>query len=419
MATTGVVATVAAGVLSPMAANKANTAGRLLQLALCDTADANELDEALTDPGWHELLLPVAIGSGPVPRATGGLAFTAVALLGATVACVVLAHRLVTQATPSPTATATNASAAAGPRLRASGNASGSRSRKVVGILFAVLLNFYGPNIVATAVPAAQLPSPLGAGATVAAGVAGLVVVAVGAALSTWSIVRLSPDAAVRVHRSLMTRAGGATDAAAELPADDTERLGWVLAAMVESARDPVPQHVRLHVVEDFAAAVLLALAEGLSPTIGCGGSAIGIIVVALAHVAYVVLLRPYRQRAEQVFAALLALVQCVLGLAVGIVALRPGRETHGALVAAAWATVAMNVLFYAQMLVLTLLELRDLYRKSKEPPAPRTSPALATDGSVAPGVDDATTALSVPMLERPAADDSAKATQRNPLAET
>ena len=81
----------------------------------------------------------------------------------------------------------------------------------------------------------------------------------------------------------------------------------------------------------------------------------------------------------EQAFAVSLALAQCALGVAVGIVALRPGRETRATLVAAAWTTVVMNVGFYLQMTVLALWELRKMWRQMHATgplPAGATTPA-------------------------------------------
>jgi hypothetical protein len=156
------------------------------------------------------------------------------------------------------------------------------------------------------------------------------------------------------------------TSAAVGEEQDAPAPLSLTLAPMVGSARDPVPQHVRLHVVEDFAAAALLAIVGGLPHALGCRAVAALTIALAVAHAGYVVLVRPYLDRIEQAFAVFLALAQCALGVAVGIVALRPGRETRAALVAAAWITVVMNVGCYLQMIVLALWEFRKMWRQMR-----------------------------------------------------
>ena len=93
MATTGVVATAAAGVLSPMAANKANTAGRLLELAACGDIQPGQLPTDVAAPAWHQFVLPVPVGGGDgLGRARGALLSTTVALLAATAATVVIAR---------------------------------------------------------------------------------------------------------------------------------------------------------------------------------------------------------------------------------------------------------------------------------------------------------------------------------------
>jgi hypothetical protein len=87
--------------------------------------------------------------------------------------------------------------------------------------------------------------------------------------------------------------------------------------------------------------------------------------VVVVAHAAYVVLVRPYSERTEQVFATFFAVAHCVLGLCAGAVVMLPADDADGPLVAAVWTSVVINVGFYVQLLVLTVLEVRELWQES------------------------------------------------------
>jgi hypothetical protein len=308
-----------------------------------------------------------------------------------------------------------------------------------------VLLSFYGPNVVALATTVLALASngPLGphrSAVVTALALAGVIVVGAQIAATTLVIARCDAGLVDRVHRSLSPAGEPSTDAppahasangddagpnpssaeaAAPTPAELASwatSLPWVLAPMVESARDPVPQHVRLHVVEDIAAAVALGVIGGLGASgVGavCKPVALASLVASLLHAAYVLLVRPYKDRLEQAFAALLALAQCALSGAITAVVVRPGQKSLGALRAAAWITVGMNAGFYLQMIVLAVWEfhkMRALQRRLGDNAATGTTAARA---ALAAGGDYST---GVPLLAVPTGVDAVDARATNPL---
>jgi hypothetical protein len=125
-----------------------------------------------------------------------------------------------------------------------------------------------------------------------------------------------------------------------------------------------------------------------------------------VAHAAYVLLVRPYIDRLEQVFASVLALGQALLGVTMAVAAIRntghvTTGESRGAVVAGAWLIVALNVVFYVQVVALAVWEARRLYlrlRTAGDDPGPRQRPSWRP---VAGESDGTAGALAVPMLQR------------------
>jgi len=177
--------------------------------------------------------------------------------------------------------------------------------------------------------------------------------------------------------------------------------VAWCLAPLVESARDPAPLAIRLHVVEDFAAAAVLAVVESLAgAALPCRAAAVLVVLASAAHALYVVAARPYVDRLEQAFAAGLATGQAALSGAAAAAAARPGQESHGALVAAAWLTVAVNALFYAQLLVLAAWEMHKLRRHLRASSHSHTAPPPAPLASFLRAATD-DEEMTAPMLAR------------------
>jgi hypothetical protein len=82
-------------------------------------------------------------------------------------------------------------------------------------------------------------------------------------------------------------------------------RLHEVLFSYVEGSRDPTKVLVRMFFFEDVAVAMLFALLGGIKPRSidGCTIVSGGMIAVGVVHLAYLVLLRPYGSRLEQILA--------------------------------------------------------------------------------------------------------------------
>lgn len=384
MATTGIASSAAAGVLSPTAANKANTAGRLVAMLRCGQTSADDDDDNVGDPPWHQYILPIAVGSDEAfAKAVGALLSSAVGVVAGAVLCAVVALRL---------------------------PADKRKWRGHTGILFAVLLNFYGPNIVALAAGVLAAGAP--AMPSVVAFVAAALVVAVAAA-TTARIATMPPLIAERVHGYLGTydRSEAAAAAAAAPTAAEAAHpaigLCWSLAPMVESGRLAAPLLVRLHVCEDLAAAIVMAVFGGLAEAhVACVPMAFATLLVGIAHAGYVVAARPYLDRLEQTFAAALALLQAALAGAVAVAAVRP-NAARPAVVAAGWIATLLNVAFYAQLGVLAVWELRRLYKR-RLAAAARSASSAARAGpqlqrASADAEEDAMTgAHTTPLLEVP-----------------
>ena len=411
MATTGVVSTTVAGLFSPGAANKGNSLSRLVQVADChapegDSSPGDDEEDEVMHPPWHQYVLPVPLhvggscaGAVRYRKANGALLSTSVVLVASFAACIVVALRCAPHA---------------------------QRPRKYTGVLFAVMLSFYGPNVVALATSIFTLPDANFKGLAIVGNAIAVSLLAV----ATWLMARLSQDAAARVHAyfttyddtAAATESGPTADEHARLPT----ALGWLMTPMVESARDPVPQHVRLHVVEDILAAFLVAVIGGAQLPAGasCVGPAMGMLGVSVLHALYVILVRPYRDQVEQGFAALIAVLQCVVAGAMVAGLLAPGASGRvAAFTAAGWAALVLNVTFYAQLVVLAGIEIRRLRRQLKHATsapdedshaAAATAAAGTSDGDGAPPADS--DAADAPLLANGLAALEAVPVAANPL---
>ena len=434
MATTGVVVTAAAGVLSPMSANKANTVGRLVEVAVCtEETPVDPLPNDATDPAWHQFVLPIAVvgGTDPFRKARGALFSTVLLLVAAAVAAVWVATRM---------------------------HPARDKARKVAGVLFAVLLSFFAPNAAslaslllgltdarnAAAPWWALVPGAERAATRAVAGVTLLVALALWTAAAA-RVASLSPSVAERVYAYLGSydfarakRRGTDGVAVADDPTAPSEEerrsppvaIAWVLAPLVESGRAATALPVRLHVVEDIGVAMALAVCEGLAVggAIPCRTAAGLALAAAASHALYVVVVWPYRERAEQLFAVAQAGLQAGLAGAGLVAAVRSGRERGGALAAVGWLAFVTNVLFYIQLLGLFAWEARRMWHAYRrhldggDTPDQLADNGLDTDATdmpllAAPNAPAATPVVASPATARPFQIEVSPTTRQGPSA--
>ena len=87
----------------------------------------------------------------------------------------------------------------------------------------------------------------------------------------------------------------------ADRDASTKKKFVCAFGPFVDGARDPTVLRVRLYFFEDIGNAVLLATFASL-PVAACTAMAAAVILIALAHLLYLLLVRPYRSRIETVF---------------------------------------------------------------------------------------------------------------------
>lgn len=224
---------------------------------------------------------------------------------------------------------------------------------RLSAISAALAVAYFGPNVAGAAATALSRGDAEGC----LAGTAALITVAIAAAVQGVTVLAPSVFDALtmvevehhpqRGRTRLVIRNRHAFDenkqgAAAQLPASTIPaRLRTFLAGsyleaaepFVDAAKDPRRVANRMYFSEEVASASVVAFVAGLQPATdaGCQAAAGVMLVAAVAHLAYVAVVRPYRRFLDAAFAALWAATQLALAVLTGI-ALVDRQPSQGSL---------------------------------------------------------------------------------------
>ncbi len=137
--------------------------------------------------------------------------------------------------------------------------------------------------------------------------------------------------------------------------------------AFYDGGRDVSVWYVRLHVFEDIAVAYLIAVLSGTYPSShnGCTAVCFALLAVAMAHLSYVLIVRPYMHDLDQ----LLGVINAFIGLSIAVCGVwsrlaKNGTET--ATLAMGYCLLIANAFYFAQLIVLAALALLHEYRTGK-----------------------------------------------------
>ncbi len=115
---------------------------------------------------------------------------------------------------------------------------------------------------------------------------------------------------------------------------------------------------MRMHVFEDVAVAYVTAALSGVYPssTSGCTWLCFALLAVAVIHLCYVLLVRPFAVRLEQ----WLAVINGVLSTGVAVCAVwtrlaNDNRRNGPSTLAMAYCVLAANAFYFIQLVVLTI----------------------------------------------------------------
>lgn len=135
---------------------------------------------------------------------------------------------------------------------------------------------------------------------------------------------------------------------------------------LFEGARAPEALIVRVYYLEELLVSIVLQCIGGIRPGSGeCGPVAGSMTLVAALHLAYVVIVRPYADRLELLFAVLAS----VLLLALTLVAVVSTIAGHlpGILTALGVILLIQNVFFFVQLGVMAVAALMRMHRRRLE----------------------------------------------------
>jgi hypothetical protein len=296
----------AASALSPTAGNKQVSVNRVVISAQCVSLSK---DTGFPTPDAWSMLpsMPVLASNDVASEAAGNVLSTTLYVIVAAVACVA--------ATTVPKA----------------------RINEMVAVAHAVGVTFFGPTILGTSVTLMRFPGVSAVGASVGA-VAGVTMLVIATA-TCWACHRRS------------------------VPCTTSPRTNWidrlqgdVLASFYEGARDKEQWYIRMHVFEDIAAAYVTAALGGLYPstTGGCTAVSITLLAVAVAHVVYVLTVKPYRLQVEQ----WLSVINASIFVCIAVCALwaRLSNDTDGTgsgTLAMGYCLLAANGFYFVQLIAL------------------------------------------------------------------
>uniref|UniRef100_A0A7S1LZ73 Uncharacterized protein n=1 Tax=Neobodo designis TaxID=312471 RepID=A0A7S1LZ73_NEODS len=175
--------------------------------------------------------------------------------------------------------------------------------------------------------------------------------------------------------------------------------------------------------VEDVAAACAIAVASELPPINGsCTTSAVVLLLCALAHLAYLLAVRPFQRRLDATFAVTWAVTVVLVGLCAVVLTRDSGNE--GASVALGWLIVVHSLSFFIQPGIAMCWAAILWHRRRAAPRRTDSSEATTTD---APNDVGAPLLAGVPTLHDAGKEGSGAASStpaaepavavRNPLA--
>ena len=359
-----VVANIVTGLLSPSAASKASTTARIAAAARCPDQDEAGVD--LESGDWPAPLsfilvfeLWLGASSASMARACGAAASTMLVTLSATVLLFVLPQFFPQEATPFCEQQKLKHRFQSVPA--------------VVGTLAAVVHAYYGPSLIELA---AETASVFGPGRALvpmfAACLASTSLAVVGYCLARRHDPRIGlPEG---LDAIVNQRAVSPLPALAELPlvVDEPKPLPRFfrhihvsLVAYWSGARTRQVTHIRLFSVEDMLVAYVVAFCTGYRPQsiAGCRVTLLLAAVVMAAHLAYLIRVKPYFKLVEQGFGTWTAVLQLVF-----VVACAASLRNDRAMQYVMLLTIALDVTFYGQLIVLTAVELRELLTTKSTP---------------------------------------------------
>ena len=328
---------VASAALGPAAANRANNVGRLGNVLTC----GNEDDDDLGPEAWQSIPPFVnLIGSSTrFGENLSSLALTSILWLLFAAASSVLSLQA-SKAPPTADSKPTGL----------------SKLAQHLTVWTVVLASYFAPTAMEVSIAVAVR------GGTPIAAVLCSVVVSLVTVFAAWFVavryqqpdrVRMLLGATVSGKQSSSAGASnnntnpsdGTRDSAAPTPVPAWHRSLVVL--LEASAGSPESTAKKLVVVVEFVAAVLVGAVSGARAPGNCQMVAVVLLVVSLGAFIYLVAVRPYTIRLEQILAAGAAALQAMLAVAVLAAVLRPDLAAL-----AGWVELAADAFFMGQLVV-------------------------------------------------------------------
>ena len=323
--TTGVSSTAVAGVLSPTASSQAVRVGSVAGVTRCAFTDLE------LQPSHFEHPLRTCIGSGSLCWYVGSsLLTTAVFVVFPSLALAVAAKVV-----------------ASGKAVTISKGATFG-IKKVGGTAVALFQSYFAAGIVKAAVLCTTHPTEAG----------GAVGVAIAVACGLVTVVLIAAEAFV-MYRLLPQYMFVELDGRGKVllsPAPGRSPVPMLMAFMfVDAAKNPLLARYRLFFFEDVLATCLLGLIDGIRPESSCASVAGVMLAICSLHLAFLVVVRPYRSKLETLFVTVAAAILVVIAVCALVITLEKGST--GVLTTAekvlGIAAIVESGVFFGQMAVL------------------------------------------------------------------
>ena len=318
IASTGTASTAVASFISPSAAGQSVRVGSVVGVVHCELDRAEDTKPSLFDHPFQ-----ASIGSGMWSTVAGSTLVTTIMFLVMPTLIWGALHMAVRPI---------------------SGHVLRTVQSKGVSIVLAIGMSYFGAVVARSAV--LVLSHPIGGYNETAGVVAVCAVMAVGVCAALAS--RILPETMLLSQVEVSEAAGKVHFSTV----DDTSMYLSSFSAFFDSCRQPLLLRSRCYFFEETLVTMMLGMLDGIKPSSGCAGIAGGMVTVTVLHIAYLVIIRPYRSKLE--FACvLLSAVLLALSSIFALVIIMSDREDETLNKVLGAIALGENIVFFLQAVAL------------------------------------------------------------------